>query len=360
MAAQRVDIASERLVLQLGREDVEAELESAQVGSQHTMLSDQLAAVDLQLEELVRLEDTYAGQRMQQSIYTAILVDSRALATQCQLEQQAIDDRIAAAAIARVPPDIPDSARQQLSIGDFDDERLTQLEEAGLDGGEDLSNGELTNLCGPINGGAAPSVTDTEFTITEEEGEEVDGPHVTLARYINLLHLDEAQPIVDCAVCTDSFLPSQTITLQCGDTWCRGCLSQRYEEATCNEGTWPVKCCRTEIPIETVRSLLSLDLRTRFAIKAVEWADNDRTYCHEPSCSTHIQHSSITDRHAPCSTCHRDTCAQCKGPYHAQPPCPEDTTNDDLLKESARENHWPKCPGCNRFVEISTGCNHMT
>ena len=76
-----------------------------------------------------------------------------------------------------------------------------------------------------------------------------------------------------------------------------------------------------EIPTESVRNLLSLDLRTRFAIKAVEWTDNDRTCCHEPSCSTYVPHISITDRRAPCLTCHRQTCAECR-PYHAQPPCP--------------------------------------
>jgi hypothetical protein len=356
MAGCRADIESERLVLELSRVDVEAELQSSRLGAKHAMLTNQLAALDLQLQELVRLEDSYAGQRMQQSLYTAMLADSRAIADQRRLEEQAIADRIAAGVAAgRVPLLIPNEAHQQLNSGNYDDARLTQLEEADLDGEADFSDNGTTEFGTSVD--VEPSVADTGSTIA---GDEENPAQVTLEHYMHALLLDETRPAVDCVVCTDSFLSSQTIKLQCGDTWCRGCISRRYEEATVDEGAWPVKCYRTEVPIESVRNLLSLDLRTRFVIKAVEWSDDDRTYCHEPSCSTYLPHSSIIDARAPCSTCHRQTCAECKGPYHAQPPCPEDTTNDDLLADIARENHWPKCPGCNRYVEITTGCNHMT
>ena len=358
MASSRVDILSERLALELNRTELVAELQLSKAVAQHAILTDQLAALDLQLEELVRLEDTYAGQRMQQSMYTAMLADFRTIADQRRLEQQAIDDRIAAAVVSGVaPPPIPDSAGQQVSSGNYNDERLTQLEETGLCPEGDLSNNGSTEFCNSDKGATVPNVADTGSAIAEGGG---DRPRGALEHYMNALHLDEACRVIDCGVCTDSFLPSQTITLQCGDIWCRGCLSQRYEEATANEGAWPVKCCRTEIPMEGVRYLLSLDLRTRFAAKAVEWADDNRTYCHEPSCATYLPHDSITDRRAPCPACHRQTCTECKGPYHTEPPCPEDTTTDDLLADVARENHWPQCPGCKRYVEISTGCNHMT
>jgi hypothetical protein len=358
MASSRVDIPIERLALELNRTELAAELRLSKAVAQHAILADQLAALDLQLEELVRLEDTYAGQRTQQSMYTAILSDFRAIGDQRQMEQQAIDDRIAAAVVSGVaPPLIPGSASQQVNSGNYNDERLTRLEETGLHLEGDLSYNGSAEFCGPGNGVAVPNVADTRSAMADGDG---GRPRGALEHYMNALHLDEARGVIDCVVCTDSFLPSQTITLQCGDIWCRSCMSQRYEEATANEGAWPVKCCRTEIPTESVRNLLSLDLRTRFAVKAVEWADNDRTYCHEPSCSTYLPHNSITDRCAPCSACHRQTCTECKGPYHTEPPCPEDTTTDDLLADVARENHWPQCPGCKCYVEISTGCNHMT
>lgn len=355
MATHGVDLASERLALELNRADVEAELRISHEVTRK--LTDQLATMDLQLQELTRLEDTYAGQRMQQSIYTAMLADSRALAGHRQLEQQAINDHIAAAAVqdsGGTPPPIPDEATQQIDGGYYDDELLTQLEEATLDARDDVS---ATEVCSSVDENSPPSVTNSGSTLV---GNEENPAPVTLESYMRALRLDETRARVDCIICTDTFLSSQTVSLECGDTWCRSCISQRYEEATVNEGAWPVKCCRTQVPMDSVRSLLSLDLRTRFAIKAVEWADKDRTYCHEPSCSTYIPHSAITDRRASCNACHLQTCAECKCSYHEQPPCPEDARNDDLLADIARKNHWPKCPGCKRYVEITTGCNHMT
>src|SRR5947207_6487235 len=144
------------------------------------------------------------------------------------------------------------------------------------------------------------------------------------------------------------------------DTWCRSCIAQRYQEATVNEGAWPVTCCQTEIAMDKVRHLLPLDLRTRFASKSVEYSDTDRIYCHEPSCSTYIPHSTTTENLARCPVCGRETCAQCKGPYHIQQLCPDDTTGCELLAETARANGWPKCPGCRRYVELTRGCNHIT
>jgi hypothetical protein len=357
MASSQADIPSERLALELNRTELAAELLLSEGVAQRT-ISDQLAALDLQLEELVRLEDTYAGQRMHGGMYTAVLADFRATADQRRLEQQAIYDHVSAATVSGVaPPPTLDSASQQVNSGNYNDERLTQLEETGLHAEGDLSNNGSIEFCSSGNGVAVPNTANTGSTMAEGgEGQ----PQGALVLYMKTLHLDEACWLIDCVVCTRSFLPSQTITLQCGDIWCGGCMSQRYEEATANEGAWPVKCCRTEVPTESVRSLLPLDLVTRFAIKVVEWSDDNRTYCHEPSCSTYLPHDSITDRRAPCSACHRQTCTECKGPYHTEPPCPEDITTDDLLADVARENHWPQCPGCKCYVEITTGCNHMT
>jgi hypothetical protein len=358
MASSQADIPSERLALELNRTELAAELQLSEGVAQRAILSDQLAALDLQLEELVRLEDTYAGQRMHGGMYTAVLADFRAIADRHRLEQQAICDHVSAAIVSGVAPQlIPDSASQQVNNGNYNDERLPQLEETELHAEGDLSNNGSTEFCNSGNGVAVPNTADTGSTTAEGDGGQ---PRGALVLYMNALHLDEAHRLINCVVCTLSFLPSQAITLQCGDIWCGGCMSQRYEEATVNEGAWPVKCCRTEIPMESARSLLSLDLRIRFAMKAVEWSDNNRTYCHEPSCSTYLPHCSITDRRAPCSACHRQTCTECKGPYHIEPPCPEDITTDDLLADVARENHWPQCPGCKRYVEITTGCNHMT
>jgi hypothetical protein len=348
MAASPVDIASQRLALELIRGEVENQLQDSQSAPERDMLTNQLVAIDQQLQELARLEDTYAGQRMQQSLYTAMLEDSSLIADHRLLEEQAIADRIAASAVAgRTPPPIPAEAREQLNSETYYDAPLIQIGEIALGTEANFSDN------GSIEMGSSPSPAETGTALADDEE---NTAQATLTSNINALRLDEA---VDCDVCTTSFPPSQTITLQCGDTWCRNCITRRYQEATVNEGVWPVTCCRTEIPTDNVRHLLPLDLCTNFASKSIEWSDDDRIYCHEPSCSSYIPHSTTTERLAPCSICRRETCSECKGPYHAQQPCLEDPTNDDLLAQTARENRWPKCPGCSRYVEITHGCNHM-
>ena len=72
-------------------------------------------------------------QRMQQSMYVAMLADSNIIADQRRLEEQAIADRIAASAAAGLtPPPMPTKAHEQVSSGNYEDVRLAQLEEAGL------------------------------------------------------------------------------------------------------------------------------------------------------------------------------------------------------------------------------------
>jgi len=211
MASSRVDIQSERLALELSRTDLAAELQLSTGAAQRAILLDQLAALDLQLEELVRLEDTYVGQRMQRSMYT-MFADFRAIADQRRLEQQAIRDRVAAARVSGVaPPPIPDSASQQVNSGNYNDERLTQPEETGLHAEGDLSNDGSTEPCSSGGSVAVPNAADTGSTVAEGGGGQHRG---ALVQFMNTLHLDEAPQLVDCVVCTNSFLPSQTITLQ--------------------------------------------------------------------------------------------------------------------------------------------------
>lgn len=113
------------------------------------------------------------------------------------------------------------------------------------------------------------------------------------------LRLDEACRETECVVCTNSFRPSQTTTLPCGDTWCLFCMAQRFEEATINEGAWQVRCCRTEITMETVRPLLSLSLRKLFAAKCIEWSDTNRGLL--PRTRMRYLHSQGYNLGTPCS-----------------------------------------------------------
>lgn len=48
----------------------------------------------------------------------------------------------------------------------------------------------------------------------------------------------------------------------------------------------------------------------------------------------------------------------CKSPSHSGD-CPEDVSLRQLA-ETANAELWQRCFDCHRFVELETGCNHMT
>ena len=361
MAADQPDFESVRLAVRLEQEEIQVALEHlTQNESSGDVLVGRLAALGLHLEELRTLEDSYAGQRMQQSMYTAMLSDSRAIAEQRLFEQQAIDERIAAAEVVQRPaPQIAQSVLEQLNSGDYDDELLVQLEEISATGERDFVDDTSSIVGASVNGGQDQSIAGSEITSADAPNTpEFTQPN--LEQYMDALRLSESEPKSECVVCTELLSRFHVVTLPCGDIWCRTCITRLFEDATKNEGVYPPKCCRAEISVESLSHLLSIDLRARFAAKALEWTTKDRTYCHERTCSTFIPPGSITERRAICPACSRETCSECKAKYHVVPPCPEITPSDELFREIAVARRWPKCPGCHRTVEITHGCNHMT
>ena len=347
MASNTIDFETERLVIDIHRQDLREAMSSTHDPSCIALIRDKHVALEIQSQELQLRESRHAGQVLQQSMYAAMLSDSCAIAEARRHEQQAVEDRVMAAQIAgRPPPTIPDPVQKQIAGGQFEDDRLTQLEET-----------------------MSETDTDIEENQNEEDGalndiqygqDRSDTQSVNLERYMAVLSIDEGRPAVECVVCLNNFLPSQTVTLACGDVWCRGCLTRRFQDATLNEGVWPPKCCRQEIPVDSLHHILSIDLRNRYARKSIEWRTIDRVYCLEPTCSEFIPSESIKGRKAECPACHRNTCSECKSAYHEIPPCSETTANDQILQEMAGTNGWQNCPSCHRFVEITHGCNHMT
>jgi IBR domain, a half RING-finger domain len=358
MASNTIDFETERLAIDILRHDLTDELQLIRDPHQLSVVRDQIAALDAQQHEIQLRQATHAGQVLQRSMYSAMLADSRTIIEERRQEQQAIEDRVVAAELeGRPQPATPERVQLQTIADSLEDARLNQLEETMAEH-HDSAPRDLSG----------PSVADSAVVIRDgqnEEGRDMSDDTaqdccVSLEHYMAVLALDESHPLVECIVCAESFPVSQVVTLICQDTWCRGCVTRRFEDATFNEGYWPPRCCSEEITVNDVQHLLSLDLRHRFARRSIEWSTGNRTYCHEVSCSAFIPPSSIEGRLAQCAQCEGQTCAECKSIYHADPPCTADTPDDHILRDIARDQGWQNCPNCRRLVAIAYGCNHMT
>ena len=175
----------------------------------------------------------------------------------------------------------------------------------------------------------------------------------------------------ECISCGDNH--HAVAQCPCSHEYCYACLETLFRSSLTDESLFPPRCCGQPIPIgdddddnsSTIRAFIPAGLVDEFLAKKVEFETPDRTYCHQPTCSTFIPKipsSSIVEGDgedvAACPKCHAKTCVICKGPAH-QGDCPHDAVTQEVLRVAA-ENGWQRCYSCRRIVEIEHGCNHMS
>lgn len=309
-----------------------------------TVPRDQVGAFEIYLHELDQLLNNRATCELQRKLAAAALENDLAIDEALRLEQQAISDRQVAGRLSGRTATISEEAQEQVRHHEIDNEAMLAHVTNGL---SIESDDDSTTVIS--DAGQTCSVVTQNSSSTG-----------SVERYLDLLRAEENRPSIICMICEEDYHPTVTSTLNCRHIWCRHCLREQFEAATRSESSWPPRCCGQTIAAENIRVLLNPSLLARYAAKSIEWATTNRTYCHENTCSEFILPQTITGRRARCPRCERVTCSECKKAYHVNEPCPEDSENDNILRQMAEENGWPRCPGCDRYVEITHGCNHMT
>ncbi|KAK2766523.1 IBR finger domain-containing protein [Colletotrichum kahawae] len=162
-----------------------------------------------------------------------------------------------------------------------------------------------------------------------------------------------------CISCQDSFPVTKLSPCPCSHLYCHDCLRSLFEACLTDESLFPARCCGQQIPVDDHRPVLGSKLVGQFRAKEVEFSTPNRTYCHQPTCSTFVPVEFIKNDVATCPQCYCRTCAMCKGAEHRGDECGQDTATQFLLQLAA-ENGWQRCFSCRRVVELEYGCNHMT
>ncbi|KAJ9165757.1 RBR-type E3 ubiquitin transferase [Coniochaeta hoffmannii] len=166
----------------------------------------------------------------------------------------------------------------------------------------------------------------------------------------------ERETFDKCDSCQDMFRTDSLAHCSCSHNYCRECLAALFQSSLADEGRFPPRCCRQEIPANP--QYLPPQLIGQFRAKQLEYGCKDRTYCHGPTCSTFVPPQFVRGDVAICVKCSRRTCVKCKGPVHDRE-CPDDIEAREVLRVAA-ENGWQRCHSCGRLVELLQGCNHMT
>jgi len=164
----------------------------------------------------------------------------------------------------------------------------------------------------------------------------------------------------NCIACGETLDFYEVARVPCNHEYCRPCLAQLFELSITDESLFPPRCDNMEILLSQVRFFLPTDLARRFEAKYAELSTKNKVYCHDARCSQWIQPSAIDQgtNVATCPACRKTTCAMCKNVSHTGN-CPDDTGLQQLLS-TADAQQWQRCFECRRFVELETGCNHMT
>ncbi|KAL4940035.1 hypothetical protein BDV06DRAFT_213806 [Aspergillus oleicola] len=319
-----IDQATADLIIQIQLEDACLYFENSKGKSRDP--TDEEIAFRKQQEDLQNISHLHNDRRMAISVAAAVQDDAQVIAEIEAEERTATRDRELARNWRGDRP--AEEAQSELDTGYLDDKILEKLQALNM----------------------------TSAKGYNEDDSESPG-HAESSAWAATRVPSKPTPMHHCVACREITEPLNIVRASCCHEYCRYCLEELFEAAMTDETLFPPRCCQQPIPIETVQTVLPLDLLKRYEKRRIEFETQNKTYCYSPQCSAFIPPSSIKNDIAVCPECSLKTCRDCKGQAHTGD-CPSDTAMQQLLK-IARENHWQRCFSCWRVVELLHGCNHM-
>lgn len=172
--------------------------------------------------------------------------------------------------------------------------------------------------------------------------------------------------VVACPVCFDQV--TAPISLSCGHSWCRSCLSS-YLMSSIDNKYFPLTClgndakCTERIPLRVAQEILpvhELDAIVHATFSSyVQTRPDEFHYCPSPDCPQ-IYRTAAGGTVLQCPSCLLRICPNCHVEAHDGFVCPDTDGGDNRFREWMRDHDVKNCPGCKVPIERAEGCNHMT
>ncbi|WQF80458.1 Putative Zinc finger, RING-type, E3 ubiquitin ligase RBR family, TRIAD [Colletotrichum destructivum] len=325
MFCHGVDDGTLQPILQMQHEDLEEFQRMSKGKHRENEPPDFELAKDCYKSELASQAQLVADRCMSKSIARAIQTDSEVISALVAQEKQAQRDREAALGVSRGGVVGEDGTNDvEVVVGEtpcLDDELLGKLKTFNESAGS-----------------TADEERDEDDTLMQPES----SSWADSRAHSNQATSDGERKRRECICCLNQHDFTDVACCPCGHEYCRTCLEALVEMSLTDESLFPPRCCSKSIPIEDNRTFLPSKLIGQFRAKALEFLTPDRTYCHLATCSTLSPKSSSGTTSPP-----------------APSNCGQDTATQSLL-QLANKNGWQRCYGCRRFVELVTGCYHMT
>lgn len=344
-----MDDESTHAVVALQLEDLNRLLESSVHVKGHVEISDGRAALISYRDELVTRLRFIEDRRMGRSIARAVLHDQSTIRQVRSQENDAIRDRMLACQLGEVRDvphpapviDLTDDANDLIMAG-FAQLNSIIPDEPDLIEIDTLPQPRLIQRARwPLR--IPPNPTGRPFQ-----------PAQPLQSKDSVLGVQKT-----CVACDEQISYFAAVYAPCGHDYCQDCAKQLFVNSIRDESLFPPRCCRQAIPLASVDVFLTVEFTKYFEEKAVEFSTPNRLYCAWSTCSAFIPPTKINGDIAICPKCEFWVCTICKGHTHQGRDCPKDSDLNALVS-TAREAGWQRCQRCNRFIELSFGCNHIT
>ncbi|RAL13649.1 BRcat and Rcat domain-containing protein [Aspergillus homomorphus CBS 101889] len=166
-----------------------------------------------------------------------------------------------------------------------------------------------------------------------------------------------------CVCCLDIMPAECLVSMPCQHKYCSRCMKQMVFTVMSEEGLFPPRCCKLNIPTEVILPVLTLKEKTFYMSKAQEYATPaaERRYCPTAICGRFIppQHLNSKSPSQACPYCGTKICSGCRDLAHTSKGCFPDPGLAAFLEE-ARLKQWQRCYSCGSMVELMSGCDHVT